>query len=43
MILHVWQVLFKADLVALKRWGNNTMSRFCANILFIVVSLQGIK
>lgn len=43
MILHDWQALFKVDLLALKRWGNNTMGRFCANILFIVVSLQGIK
>lgn len=43
MISHDWQALFKVGLVALKRWGNNTMGRFCANILLIVVSLQGIK
>jgi len=43
MILHDWQALFKAGLVALKRWGNNTTGGFCANILLIVASLQGIK
>ena len=43
MISHDYQALFKVDLVALKRWGSNTMDRFCANILLIVVSLQGIK
>ena len=43
MISHDWQALFKADLVDLKGWGNNTMGRFCANILLIVASLQGIK
>ena len=43
MISHDWQALFKVDLLALKKWSNNTMGRFCANILLIVVSLQGIK
>ena len=43
MISHDCQAWFKADLVALKRLGNNTMGRFCANILLIAVSLQGIK
>ncbi len=43
MIPHDWQALFKVDWVDLKGWGNNTMGRFCANILLIVVSLQGIK
>ena len=43
MISHDWQALFKVDWVDLKGWGNNTMGRFCANILLIVVSLQGIK
>lgn len=43
MISHDWQALFKVDLVALKRWESNTTGGFCANILLIVVSLQGIK